>query len=387
MDAAGRADGGSRGRRQSMTSSSASDKLWLSLRDEVDGFERVARERLDPLTFEFVSSGPGGGAGVRACVDAFRRLQLVPRPPAYGGAPDLSLRLFGAALDSPVVIAPTGFIGRVHPDAEVAIAMAAASRPVTMCCSSYTAKSVESISAALDGRPWWYQVYWIGNREATAGFVTRAERAGCSAVVITVDTGSVPMHPEAMIAGFADQLANDPVQQARHGDPRDAEAAASRTLSARREMRDPLDTDAIAWLCELTTLPVLAKGVLSAEGAVRMLECGVDGIIVSNHGGHVLSESVPSIEVLPEIRAGVGSEVPVLLDSGIRTGGDIVKAIARGADAVMVGRPLLFALAAGGEEAVATTLDHLLWDLRATVANLGYAAVADVDGACLSAAR
>jgi isopentenyl diphosphate isomerase/L-lactate dehydrogenase-like FMN-dependent dehydrogenase len=190
-----------------------------------------------------------------------------------------------------------------------------------------------------------------------------------------------------MTAAFADQLASDPVQQARHGDPLDTAAAESRTLSARQGLRLPLDEDAIAWLCELTTLPVLAKGVLSAEGALRMLDCGVDGVIVSNHGGHVVPDGVPSIEALPEVRAAVGNDVPVLLDSGIRTGGDIVKAIARGADAVMVGRPVLFALAAGGEQAVGTMLDHLLWDLRATVANLGYGAVADVDDACLTAVR
>ena len=152
-------------------------------------------------------------------------------------------------------------------------------------------------------------------------------------------------------------------------------------------MHDPLDGEAISWLCELTALPVLAKGVLSGEGALRMLECGVDGVVVSNHGGHVLPGAVPSIDALPAIRAAVGNEVPVLLDSGIRTGADIVKAIARGADAVLVGRPLLFALAVGGEEAVGTMLDHLLWDLRATVANLGYAALADVGAGCLAPAR
>jgi isopentenyl diphosphate isomerase/L-lactate dehydrogenase-like FMN-dependent dehydrogenase len=152
-------------------------------------------------------------------------------------------------------------------------------------------------------------------------------------------------------------------------------------------MHDSLDAEAIAWLCQLTALPVLAKGVLSVDGALRMLECGVDGVVVSNHGGHVLADAVPSIEVLPAIRAAVGTDVPVLLDSGIRTGGDVVKALAYGADAVLVGRPFLFALAAGGEKVVATVLDHLLWDLRATLANLGYAAVCDVDAGCVASVR
>jgi lactate 2-monooxygenase len=359
--------------------------LWLSLRDEIDALELTAKGRLDPLTYEFISSGPGGGEGIRVCLEAFRRLELVPRPPAFDDLPDLSVSILDRRLESPVVIAPTGFIGRVHPDAEVAVARAAASRPLTMCLSSYTAKSVESIAAALDGGPWWYQVYWIGNREATAAFVAKAERFGCSAIVITVDTGAVPMHPEAMIAGFSDQLADDPVQRARHGDPLERSAAQARTLSARRGMHDHLDGDAISWLCELTSLPVLAKGVLSADGALRMLDCGVQGVIVSNHGGHVLADATPSIEALPGVRAAVGDEVPVLLDSGIRTGADIVKAVARGADAVLVGRPVLFALAAGGEDAVATILDHLLWDLRATLANLGYAALADLSGECVRA--
>jgi isopentenyl diphosphate isomerase/L-lactate dehydrogenase-like FMN-dependent dehydrogenase len=368
-------------------SNAGQSKLWLSLREEVDALEQAAREVLDPITFEFISSGPGGGEGVHAYLEAFRRLELVPRPPAYDAVPDLSVRVLDTTLGSPVVVAPTGFIGRVHPDAELAIARAAASRRVAMCCSSYTAKSVESIAAGLaDGR-WWYQVYWIGNREATAAFVANAENAGCSAIVITVDTGAVPMHPEAMIAGFADQLANDPVQRARHGDPLAPAAAEARTLSAQRAMDDRLDVDAISWLCKLTSLPVLAKGVLSVEGALAMLECGVDGLVVSNHGGHVLADAVPAIDVLPAIRAAIGNDVPVLLDSGIRTGADIVKAVARGADAVMVGRPFLFALAAGGEEAVASILDHLLWDLRATLANLGYAAVAEVDAACIAPAR
>ena len=366
-----------------MTVDARPTKLWLSLEDEIDELELAAAKALDPLTFEFISSGPGGGAGIRAYLEAFRRLKLVPRPPAYDDQPDLSVRMLDETLPSPIVIAPTGFIGRVHPDAEVAIARAAASRPVTMCCSSYTANRPASIAAALEGAPWWYQVYWIGDREATAAFVADAERLGCSAVVITVDTGAVPMHPEAMIAGFRDQLASDPVQRARHGDPLTESAADARTLSARRGMDDHLDADAISWLCKTTSLPVLAKGVLSADGARRMLDCGVNGLIVSNHGGQVLAEATPSIEALPEIRAAVPDHMPVMLDSGIRTGADIVKAVARGADAVLVGRPVLFALAAGGEDAVATILDHLLWDLRATVANLGYSSLADVDAECV----
>jgi lactate 2-monooxygenase len=355
------------------------DTLWLSLLDEFQRLERQAEKILDPVTFQFISSGPNSGLGVQVYLDAFRRLRLIPHPLPPGGDSDLSVTLFDTTYPTPVMIAPTGFIGRVHPDAELALAGAARARSVPMWCSTYTAKALESVQEALAGTPWWYQLYWSGNRDLTRELLRSAEALGSSGIAVTVDTGPIPMRPAAMIAGFGEQLASDPVQRVRYPDPSGASAAGARTLSARSPQDAMLDAAALEWICESTTLPVLAKGVLSGDSARRLLDCGVRGVVVSNHGGQLLDSAIASIDALPEVREAVGNDVPVLLDSGIRTGSDVVKALALGANAVLVGRPCLMGLAVAGEEGVGRVLDDLLWDLRVVLAGLGGGSVAELE--------
>jgi lactate 2-monooxygenase len=354
----------------------AAQKLWLSTLDQFQALEQRAAQILDPLTFEFITSGPNGGAGIQLYREAFKRYTLVPRAPAASAAPELSVDLLGTTYASPLMIAPTGFIGRVHPECELAIARAARPRRVPMMCSTYTAQPFERICEALADVPRWFQLYWVKGREGAATLIERAEAGGAAGIAVTIDTTLVPMRPEAMLEAFADQLAHDPLDRTTLS----AADVARRVQEAATGNRAGLTRDDLRWICESTSLPVLAKGVLSAEAALRMLDCGVDGMIVSNHGGQLLDSGLPALEALPTVRQAVGPDTPVLFDSGIRTGSDVVKALALGANAVLVGRPCLLGLAADGESGVGRVLDDLFRDLGVVLTGIGCGSVRELDG-------
>jgi isopentenyl-diphosphate delta-isomerase len=349
--------------------------LWLSTLEEFELLESRAALTLDPLLFEFVTSGPNRGAGVRLYRDAFSRYALVPSPLPQPANVDLTVELFGKGYPTPVLIAPMGNIGRTHEEGELPLARAARTRAVPVMCSTYTAQPFETICQVLDDVPRWFQLYWPGNREAAATLLDRALAGDASGIAVTVDTGAIPMRPESMLRAFADQLARDPQTRERLDDA----GVAARALAATSGTRPPMSESDLRWLCDTTPLPVLAKGVLSARAALSMLECGADGVIVSNHGGQVIDCGRPGLDALPDVRHAVGKEVPVLFDSGIRTGSDIVKALALGADAVLVGRPCLLGLAVGGEDGVGRVLDDLLRDLRVVLGGIGCRAVRDLD--------
>jgi lactate 2-monooxygenase len=356
--------------------------LWLSTLEAYEALEQRAAEVLDPVTFEFVSSGPNHGAGIRLYREAFARQVLVPRPLTPAGAPDLTVELLGTTYASPLMIAPTGFVGRLHPECEVAVARAARPREVPMMCSTYTAQRFEDICEALGEVPRWFQLYWVGGRAGAEKLLERAEAGGAAGIAVTVDTSVIPMRPEAMLGEFGDQLADDPLDR-RPSARLDPDAVARRARASASAEREAMTPDDLRWLCDATTLPVLAKGVLSAEAALQMLDLGVDGVVVSNHGGQLLDSGIASLDALPDVRAAVGAEVPVLFDSGIRTGSDVVKALALGADAVLVGRPCLFGLAVDGEAGVGRVLDDLLRDLSVVLGGIGCKSVGELDASCV----
>jgi L-lactate dehydrogenase (cytochrome) len=317
---------------------------------------------------------------------AFDRWRLLPRMLRGVTGRDLSTSVCGTDLPAPVLLAPVGVLGIVHPDAERAVARAAAGLGVPMVLSSASSTSIEEVAESLAGSPGWFQLYWPGDRGVARSFVRRAEEAGYRAVVVTLDTWQLGWRPRDLAAGYlpfllGDGVANylsDPAFRAGLERPpeEDLPAALLRWVAL---FSDPaLTWSDLAWLREQTSLPILVKGVLHRDDALAALDAGVDGIVVSNHGGRQVDGAVGALDCLPAVVDAVHGRVPVLLDSGVRTGADVVKAVALGARAVLLGRPYVHGLALGGEDGVRHVLRCLLAETDLTLALTGCRSLAEL---------
>ena len=305
---------------------------------------------------------------------------------------DLSVSIAGTAMPAPLLLAPIGVHSIVHPDGELATAAAAASVGLPLIASSASAHTLEEIAEAGGDAPRWFQLYWPNDPELAASFVSRAEAAGYSAIVLTVDTfipGWKPRDLQRAWLPFLEGIGNanylrDPVFRAALAKPpeEDLGAAIGHYLSI--YVNTSLTWDDLPWLQDQTSLPILIKGILHPDDAREARERGVDGVIVSNHGGRQIDGSIASLDALPEIADAVGDELAVLLDSGVRGGADAIKAIALGADAVCVGRPYLWGLALEGREGVEKVLKMTLAELDLTLALAGYRSPGQLDRAALA---
>jgi 4-hydroxymandelate oxidase len=276
-------------------------------------------------------------------------------------------------LRSPVLIAPTAFHRLAHPDGESGTARAAAEAGTVLTVSMAATEPVERIAEA--GGPLWFQLYVQPDRAFTAGVVRRAEKAGCRALVVTADSPVFGRRERDRRHGFHDLPDGLACENMRDSDGRVRDIA----------MDDTLGWDAIAWLRGVTGLPILVKGVLHPADAAAAVAAGVDGLIVSNHGGRQLDGAVATIEALPAVVAAVAGRVPVLMDGGVRSGADVLVALALGADAVLLGRPVLWGLAAGGAPGVRETLDLFAADLDHVLALAGARTPREVDASMVSA--
>jgi len=351
----------------------------------LEELRRLAEERLDRRAWDYLEGAAGAEDTARANVEAFRRWRIVPRMLRGVSQPDLGVELLGQTLRTPVLLAPLGVQGILHPDAELAVARAASSLDVPIVLSSVSSKTLEEVSAAMAGRPRWFQLYWSRDREFAASLLGRAERAGFSALVVTLDTLQLGWRPRDLDnaylpfregQGLANYLA-DPVFRAglRGGD--DPRAVVQRFAEL---FADPsLTWDALPFLREHTRLPILLKGILHPDDARQAVDRGMDGVIVSNHGGRQIDGSIAALEALPGVVEAVGGRVPVLFDSGIRRGADVVKALALGARAVLVGRPYAYGLAVRGEAGVRDVLHNLLAELDLTMSLGGFRSTAALD--------
>src|SRR3954466_11035308 len=326
---------------------------------------------------DYVAGGAGGEDTVRANREAFDRWRIVPRMLREVGTRDLSTTVLDTRLPAPVLLAPVGVQQIVHDDAEVATARAAGSLGVPDVHSTAASTSIEDAAAGCGGGPRWFQLYFPRHRDIAASFVHRAEAAGYEAIVVTLDTLILGWRPRDLGRAYLPFLkgiglanyTSDPAFTARlQGDSLETTVAAWIETFANPD----LSWADIAWLAEQTDLPLLVKGVNTAEDARRALDAGVRGVIVSNHGGRQVDGAVAALDALPEVVAAVAPDVPVLFDSGIRTGADAVKALALGARAVLVARPAMWGLALGGEAGVAHVLRTLLGELDNTLAMAGY---------------
>jgi lactate 2-monooxygenase len=331
-----------------------------------------------------------GGAGtedaMRANLEAFRRWRIVPRMLRDVSARDLSTELLGTPMPAPVLMAPVGVQSILHDDGELASARAAASQGVPVIASTAGSYTLEAIAEACGDGQRWYQLYWPRGEELAASFVARAEAAGYGALVVTLDTSLLGWRPRDLVGaylpflksvGIANYVA-DPVFRSTLEKPpeEDPQAAVGQFVGV---FSNPTVTwDDLAWLREQTSLPIVLKGVLHPDDAREAVARGVDGVIVSNHGGRQVDGAIATLDALPGVVEAAGDDIAVLMDSGIRCGADAFKALALGADAVLLGRPAMWGLAVAGEDGVRTVLRSFLAELDLTLALSGHTSLETV---------
>ena len=386
-----------------------------------------AREVMSPEAWAYIAGGAGRERTASANEDAFDRWKILPRMLVGADSCDLSTDLFGKTLPSPLVLCPIGVLEMVHPSADLAVAQAAAGLGVPMTFSNQASVPMEACAAQMGTSPRFFQLYWSTSDELVESFVARAESCGCAGIVLTLDTTQLGWRPRDLDLAFLPflkgqgiaQYTSDPVfrrslteplenpgaaqglrpainhhslatalQQIRRfpgtwkeklsGLPR---AAAQRFVST--YSRPSLCWDDLTKLREMTELPILLKGIQHPDDGRRAIDAGMNGIVVSNHGGRQVDGAVGSLSVLPDVVDAVDGAVPILFDSGVRTGAHVFKALALGADAVCVGRPYVYGLALAGRTGVEEVLKNILAELHLTMALAGCRSVSEISRQCV----
>lgn len=393
--------------------------------------ERAAQERMSADAFAYVATGAGHERTVLANRAAFDAWRIVPRMLRDVGQRDTAVELFGRRMANPFLLAPVGVLELAHPEADAAVARAARATGTTMVLSNQASRPMEEVSGVLGDSPRWFQLYWSRSDELVESLVARAERCGCEAIAVTLDTTMLGWRTRDLERAYLPflrgkgiaQYTSDPVftrllseppaaGAAPPPQPRPSLAALGTLLALTRAYpgrfldtlrsgagraavqrfveiysRPTLTWEDLPFLRERTRLPILLKGILHPEDARRAVHAGVDGIVVSNHGGRQVDGAVATLEALPGIIEAVGAELPVLLDSGVRGGADIFKALALGATAVLIGRPYVYGLAVGGAAGVQEVLENLGADFELTMGLAGCASVEEIDASSLRPAE
>ena len=348
------------------------------------GLEERAREFLSPQAYSYVASGASSEDTMRANAESFRRWRIVPRMLRDVSARDLSVNLFGTTFPSPLLLAPVGVQSIVHPDGEAATAMAAAATGVPFVLSSVSSVSIENVAEAMGDAPRWFQLYWPKDPELTKSFLSRADAAGFSAVVVTLDNALVGWRTRDLALKYlpflGGPMANyftDPVFCSGLAAPPEEDLSAALLHFAGVFADLSLTWSDLAALRDMTHLPLILKGITSVQDARMALDHGADGIVVSNHGGRQVDGAIAALDALPAVAEVVADRIPVLFDSGIRCGSDAFKALSLGAGAILLARPYLWGLALAGERGVRHVVQSFLADLDLTFALAGCAEVAD----------
>ena len=320
----------------------------------VSDYERAAEERLDPASFGYFAGGANDEWTLRENVAAFGRCVLRPRMLVDVSTRTTATTVLGTDVACPVLVAPVAFQGLAHPDAEKAMARGAAAAGTVMCLSTLSTASLEEVAEAAPEGARWFQLYWGPDRSLVQDLVERAGAAGYRAIVVTVDLPELGRRERDLRAGF------------------EAPSPLSNSTDDSLTWRD------LEWLRARTTLPILVKGILTAEDAALALEAGAEGIVVSNHGGRQLDGVAASLDALPEVVEAAGDRAEILLDGGIRRGTDVVKALALGARAVLVGRAALYGLVVDGADGVERVLGLVRDEVELALALCGCASPTDV---------
>lgn len=385
-----------------------------------EALEAAARRALSKRAFGYIAGGAGAESTVRANREALDRVRLVPRRLVDVEARSLATELFGASLAAPLYLAPIGVLELAHVDADDGVGRAAVATRVPMMVSTQASRSMEDVAAAMGDHPRWYQLYWSNNDDLVASLLERAELAGYGAVVVTLDTHMLGWRPRDLDLGFLPfaqglgmaQYTSDPVfQELVEGRVRQDSGAPtvkpgpravstllsmSRTHPGRTldNLRSPVPRAAVAtfldvfarpslsWedldrLRSMTRLPVVLKGIMHPDDARRARDRGMDGVVVSNHGGRQIDGELGALDALPGVVAAV-PEMPVLFEGGVRGGADVLKALALGAAAVGLGRPYAYGLAVNGWQGARDVIRHVLAELDLTLGLLGCSDIADL---------
>jgi len=374
-------------------------QAWM---ETVAEAQRRAKKRLPPSVYSALLAGNERGISYRDNMDAFGEIQLAPHVADLPAQRDLATSVMGVDISMPVMISPTG-VQAVHPDGEVAVARAAAARGTAMGLSSFASKPIEDVIAANPSL--FFQLYWMDSRESMVELMERARRAGARGLILTLDWSfsygrdwGSPLIPEtvnlAAMARFAPEALRRPrwlLGFAKEGRIPDltapnialgGEPAPTFFGGYGRWMQTPPPTwDDLAWLVEEWGGPIMLKGISRVDDAKRAVQAGFTALSVSNHGGNNLDTTPAPIRCLPAVADAVGSDIEVLLDGGIRRGSDVVKAVALGARAVMIGRAYLWGLAANGQAGVENVLDVLRMGVESTMYGIGRASVHDLTAA------
>jgi isopentenyl diphosphate isomerase/L-lactate dehydrogenase-like FMN-dependent dehydrogenase len=374
--------------------------------------EERARQSMSSQAFAYIAGGAGHETTMRANRAGFDRWRIVPRMLRDVSARDTSVELFGRRLPSPFLTAPIGVLEMAHRQADMAVARAAAAEGVPMVFSNQASVAMEETAAALGDSPRWFQLYWSTSNDLVESFAGRAEACGCEAIVVTLDTTILGWRTRDLDLAYLPflrgkgiaQYTSDPVFKrlvAEAGDgqqttptpqPKPSPAALWTLLQILRKKvsraevqrfiaiysRPSLRWEDLPFLRERTKLPILLKGILHPDDARRAVDAGIDGVIVSNHGGRQVDGAIATIEALPGVVEAVGGRIPVLMDSGVRGGADAFKALALGARAVLIGRPYVYGLAIAGEDGVRQVLQDFKADFDLTMGLAGCKAVSEI---------
>ncbi|MFP5288498.1 MAG: alpha-hydroxy acid oxidase [Thermoanaerobaculia bacterium] len=360
------------------------DRLSEKPRDPINvfDFEAIARETLPRETYDYYASGAQDEVTLRGNRAAWDRLSLAYRVLVDVSRRDLTASVLGQPVAMPILVAPTAFHRLATPDGELATARAAGAAGTVMILSTLSTTSIEEVVAAASG-PVWFQLYVYRDREATEGLVRRAEAAGCRALVLTVDAPLLGRRERDIRNRFRlpPGLAVANLLPEGYGEVPPAPADSGLAAYVASFLDPALTWRDVAWLRSITELPVLVKGIVRPDDALRAAEAGAAGVVVSNHGGRQLDTAPATIDVLPEVAdalAAHGHRIEVLMDGGVRRGTDVLKALALGARAVLVGRPVLWGLAAAGEAGAAGVLRLLRDELDLAMALAGTPTIADI---------
>ncbi len=355
--------------------------------------EEQAAATLTKGPWGYIAGAAGRGDTMRANASAFDRWALSPRMLRDVAERSSARTVLGTELPAPVLLAPIGVQTLAHPDGELATARASARTGVPLITSSASSFTFEEIAEATGETPGWYQLYWPKDRSIAKSFISRAENAGYKALVVTLDTWLLGWRPQDLDEGFLPFLwgegnvnyFKDPAFQALLAAPPEEDMQAAIGQFAFQFSNPAVTWDDLAFLRECTDLPIVLKGILRADDARLAVEHGMDGVIVSNHGGRQVDGAIGALAALPEVVDAVGADIEVLFDSGIRGGSDALKALALGARAVLLGRPYMWGLATGGEDGVVDVVRSLLAELDLSMALTGHRTIDDVDRSALVA--
>jgi lactate 2-monooxygenase len=348
--------------------------------------EFAARTAMAPRAFDYVAGAAGSGDTATENLDAFRRWRIVPRMLTDVSTPSYRTTVLGTELTAPFLLAPVGVLAIAHPDGELAVARAAAAQDVPMILSTAASATIEDVAAASGSGQRWFQLYWPKDRSVAASLLGRAQAAGYSVLVVTLDTRLLAWRPRDLANGYLPFLRgvgiqnylSDPAFRAGLGSDVENDEQAAILHWSQLFGDSSITWDDLPFVRQHWHGPIVLKGILSVADARAAAAAGMDGIVVSNHGGRQLDGAIGALDALPEVAEAVGSRLAVLFDSGIRGGSDILKALALGAQAVLIGRPYVYGLALGGEAGVRHVLRALRTEFELSMRLAGLASLSDL---------